>query len=62
MYVCVCHAITDRQIREAIDQGAESLMQLQQVLPVASCCGRCEGTARELIDSELQNRNCAQAA
>ena len=25
MYVCVCHAISDRQIREVVDRGAGSL-------------------------------------
>jgi bacterioferritin-associated ferredoxin len=29
MYVCVCHAISDRQIREAVERGAESLSEVQ---------------------------------
>jgi bacterioferritin-associated ferredoxin len=49
MYVCVCHGITDRQIRRAVEQGACSLGEVQMKLPVGGCCGRCEGTARELI-------------
>lgn len=51
MYVCVCRAISDRQIREVLDRGARSLHEVQTYLPVASCCGCCEDTAREIIDS-----------
>jgi len=49
MYVCVCHGITDRQIRRAVEQGACSLGEVQMKLPVGGCCGRCEGAARDLI-------------
>lgn len=49
MYVCICQGITDRQIRRTVDQGARTLGEVQMKLPVGGCCGRCEGTARELI-------------
>jgi bacterioferritin-associated ferredoxin len=54
MYVCICHAITDRQIREVVECGARSLCEVQQHLPVASCCGCCAQTAHELIDEHVQ--------
>lgn len=41
MYVCVCNAITDRQIRRCVEDGASSLEDLQIDLGVASCCGKC---------------------
>jgi bacterioferritin-associated ferredoxin len=31
MYVCVCHAISDRQIREAVARGAESLTKCRPI-------------------------------
>jgi bacterioferritin-associated ferredoxin len=52
MYVCVCRAISDRQIREVVDRGAKSLCEVQAYLPVANCCGSCEDTAREIIDRQ----------
>lgn len=55
MYVCVCHAISDRQIREVVNRGAMSLYEVQAHLPVASCCGRCEDTAREVIDAQVES-------
>lgn len=53
MYVCVCKAITDRQIKAAIDDGANSLGQLRKALGVASQCGKCSITAREILDETL---------
>ena len=49
MYVCVCHGITDRQIRRAVEQGARTLGDVQMKLPVGACCGRCQDCAREVI-------------
>jgi len=54
MYVCLCKGITDSQIREAASQGASSLGQVRRQLGVASCCGKCAATAREILD-ELRN-------
>jgi bacterioferritin-associated ferredoxin len=54
MYVCLCHAISDRQIREIVERGAESLDEVQAHLPVASCCGSCEDMARDLIESHTE--------
>jgi bacterioferritin-associated ferredoxin len=62
MYICVCHAISDRQIREAVDRGAESLCEVQAYLPVASCCGRCEDSARQVIESHVESAGRAVAA
>ena len=55
MYVCVCHGITERQIRRAVEQGASTLGDVQMKLPVGGCCGRCEDCAREVI------RDCQHA-
>lgn len=55
MYVCVCHAVTDEDIRKAVDRGACSLLDVQNQLPVASCCGRCEETARGVVDEYLSS-------
>lgn len=49
MYVCVCNAISDRQIREVLNRGATSLDEVKTYLPVAGCCGQCEDVAREVI-------------
>ena len=56
MYVCVCHAVTDKEIRKAVDRGASSLFDVQNELPVGSCCGRCEDTAKSVVDEYLSTR------
>lgn len=59
MYVCVCNAVTDKDIRKAVDRGASSLFDVQNELPVGSCCGRCEDTARSVVDEHLSCRDRA---
>ncbi|MFB1029171.1 MAG: (2Fe-2S)-binding protein, partial [Thauera sp.] len=41
MYVCVCNAVTERQIHHAAAQGARTLRDLRQSLGVTAECGRC---------------------
>lgn len=49
MIVCVCHNINDRRIRTAIENGAETMEQLSEVLGVGTCCGKCTSTAQLLL-------------
>ena len=56
MYICLCNAITDRQIREAADAGAKDLSDLQRKLGVASGCGSCKETAAEILRESRQRR------
>lgn len=53
MYVCVCKAVTDGHIREAVNQGCCSMRELRNELGVATQCGRCAVTAREVLDEAL---------
>jgi len=49
MYICICNAITERQVRAAVDAGATTLSDLEFELGVASCCGRCADTAADYL-------------
>ena len=49
MYVCLCHGVTDREIREAAENGVSSMRQLGKELGVGSQCGRCACMAREIL-------------
>lgn len=49
MYVCVCRAITERQIHSAAQEGAQSLRDLRRELGVASECGRCARCAHHCL-------------
>lgn len=56
MYVCVCQAVTDRQIREAAAGGARTLKDLRRDLGVTRDCNRCASCAHEC----LQEANLGQ--
>ena len=53
MYVCLCNGITENQIRDAIRDGADSLLKLRLELGVAACCGRCTSCAQQVIEETL---------
>ena len=54
MYVCVCNAITDKQIREAAETGVRDLWDLQATLGVAPNCGSCKETAADILREHRQ--------
>ena len=49
MYVCICNSITERQIRNAAEEGASDLWRLQAELGVATGCGSCKEAASEIL-------------
>ncbi len=57
MYVCICNAVTERQIHASVEQGSATLADLQFDLGVATCCGCCADTAAQYLPGGPQ---CAQ--
>ena len=55
MYICLCKAITDSQIREAVKNGSTHFGQLRQELGLASQCGKCGISAREVFNQSIEN-------
>ncbi|MGA2551508.1 MAG: (2Fe-2S)-binding protein [Burkholderiaceae bacterium] len=49
MYICVCAAVTDREIRAKVAEGAHTLDDLRIDLGVALQCGTCACAAENLI-------------
>jgi bacterioferritin-associated ferredoxin len=49
MFICICNAITERQVQSAVAEGAATLSDLQAVLGIATCCGCCAETAGEYL-------------
>jgi len=58
MYVCLCHAVTERKIREAARNGVSSFEALQAATGVSTCCGAC----REYAEETWQEAISAEAA
>lgn len=61
MYVCVCHRVTDGQIREAVCEGACSMRDLRAHLNVGSSCGRCADCARQVLREMLMDCSTEEA-
>lgn len=56
MIVCVCKSVSDRTIRASIAEGMDSFDELQFELGVATCCGKCEESVRDVM---VQSGVCA---
>ncbi|HEX5959995.1 MAG TPA: (2Fe-2S)-binding protein [Rhodanobacteraceae bacterium] len=61
MYVCVCKAVSDQDIRRAVTQGADSFEALQGCTGCTTCCGCCEQEARECFEANLESGSRAVA-
>jgi len=56
MYVCICKAISDQEIKEAVANGAEDLDSIQAHLGAGTNCGACVDHAQAVIDEALAQR------
>ncbi|MGI2260496.1 (2Fe-2S)-binding protein [Shewanella sp. GXUN23E] len=56
MYVCICHAVTDSQIKQAIAEGACTLSELKATLEIGNTCGKCLKQTGQLIKAEINAR------
>lgn len=54
MYVCLCKAVTDRQIKEFVNAGAGSFEEVCKELGVASQCGRCSQLAKSIVETSVK--------
>ena len=61
MYICVCNAVTDTEIRHCANEGARTLNALREQLGVASCCGKCTPYACQIL-SDCRNEPAAVQA
>jgi bacterioferritin-associated ferredoxin len=61
MYVCICNAVTEKEVRHAVQLGASSLGDLREGLGVAECCGKCASCARQILKDERKSQRAANA-
>ena len=60
MYVCVCKAITDKDLRLAVKEGAKTTQSLREKLGCINQCGMCEKQVCEIRD-QVVNKNLETA-
>lgn len=51
--ICSCLGITKGMIKEAVDQGASTLAEVQEINSVGTVCGTCVEDVEQLIDELL---------
>lgn len=56
MYACVCHAVTEDDVRAHVASGASSAKDVRKACGMRPGCGRCVERICGLIDEE---RTCA---
>ncbi|WP_267225441.1 (2Fe-2S)-binding protein [Dyella silvae] len=54
MYICMCNAVTDSDIRRAVAEGVHQFADLQARTGCSDCCGCCEEEARATLDKAIQ--------
>lgn len=54
MYVCLCKSVTDKQISQAVVEGASSVRDLRNQFGLGSQCGKCTCYARDVLEDALQ--------
>jgi bacterioferritin-associated ferredoxin len=51
MYVCICNALTDKELSQAAREGAQDVDDAFRMLGAEVCCGECYCMAEEVIES-----------
>jgi bacterioferritin-associated ferredoxin len=58
MYVCVCRAVTDKEVEGALERGACTIDQVGVACGAGGDCGACRGRIAEMIEE----RRCSARA
>jgi bacterioferritin-associated ferredoxin len=62
MIVCVCKAVSERHIKNAVRAGATGVRDLTRQLGVGTCCGKCLPEAHATLAACLSSEKEAAAA
>ena len=52
MIVCHCHGVTDREIRESVQNGARTCADVAECCGASSGCGGCASLVSEIVHGE----------
>ncbi len=53
MFLCICKSVSDKQVREAVDQGARTLGDVSARFGLGAECGKCLDDVRQFLDTCL---------
>lgn len=52
MYICICNAVTESDIQDAIENGATRLIELRDRLNLGKGCSQCMQEARVCLNRQ----------
>ena len=55
--VCECLGITNGMIKDAVDNGASTLEEVQEVTEASTICGACTDDVQRLVDFFVSERD-----
>ena len=55
MYICLCNAVTDHDIRHEAADGVHTFAELQARTGCSDCCGSCEQEARATLNKAVEH-------
>jgi bacterioferritin-associated ferredoxin len=50
MFVCICRAVTENEVKSAIEGGAKTVQAVTQSCCAGDDCGACHGTIEDMIE------------
>ena len=53
MYICVCNAVNERRIEQAVAEGVNSMKGLCLTTRLGTCCGKCVPEGRKRLQQAL---------
>jgi bacterioferritin-associated ferredoxin len=56
MYVCVCMAVTDSEVEQAIAAGAETREAVTRACRAGGDCGACHGMIDDMIEDHCESQ------
>ncbi len=56
MYVCVCNAVTDREVERAIECGAKTRAEVTRACGAGGDCGSCHHMIEEMVEAKLEGQ------
>jgi len=62
MYLCLCNAVTDRELVQALAEGCTTLRDLHQATGCGGQCGRCLPLISEFLERHLSSAGAEPAA
>lgn len=57
MVVCYCTNVTNGMIKEAVDNGASTLEEVQAETGAGTVCGACVDNVQQLVESLVKERD-----